>query len=462
MRVNSLSFRLVAGAVLWITVALAISGAVLAGLFRDHVERNFEQQIALQLDRLAAVSEVGPGGVVKLKRLLADPRFEQPYSGWYWQVAGSTGRLLRSRSLWDQALPVDGAAAPASEPLRYTMDGPLEQLLWGLRLNLTLPGSESVFQISVAADVSEITGSITRFNSTLALSLAALGLGLLASVVFQVFYGLSPLRRLGAVLAQVRSGRARRLEGPFPSEVQPLVRDLNALLDHNAKVVERARTGIGNLAHALKTPLTVVANAADGDPDALAGTVRQQAAAMSGLVDHHLARARAAAAVGVLGARTDAVGVARELARTLTRLHAERGVGVEVGTGPDADPGLVFLGEREDLQDMLGNLMENACKWAATKARVDLSVTGGRLRVAVGDDGPGLAPEARAQVFDRGRRLDESVPGSGLGLGIVRDLVELYGGRVTLGDSPLGGLEAALDLPGDLAGDRAEDGRGVD
>ncbi|MEE8274153.1 MAG: sensor histidine kinase [Alphaproteobacteria bacterium] len=443
MTVNSLSFRLAAGALLWITVALVAAGFVLSGLFRDHVERSFERQILDQLDRLAAVSEIGPRGAVKLKHLLTDPRFERPYSGWYWQVAGPAGAVLRSRSLWDQVLDVDPQPIAAAEPQRYTAAGPRDQILWGLRRNVTLPGSGLVYQISVAADVSELRASIKEFDSTLAMSLAVLGLGLLAAVMLQVRYGLSPLRRLRAALAAVRAGRATRLEGGFPDEVTPMANELNALLDHNAAVVERARTHAGNLAHALKTPLTVIANATTGADGALADTVRQQTATMSGLIDHHLARARVVAAGGRLGVRTDVLPVAEELKRTLARIHAERELAVALVGGD----GLAFLGERQDLQEMVGNLMDNACKWARGEVRVTFAGEDGRLRLSVDDDGPGLAPEARARVFDRGRRLDEAVPGSGLGLAIVGDVAELYGGSVSLGESDLGGLRAVLDLP---------------
>ncbi len=443
MRANSLSFRLAAGAALWISVALVVAGFGLSGLFRDHVERAFERQIMLQLDRLAALSEVHPGGVVKLKRLLTDPRFEQPYSGWYWQITGDEGPIRRSRSLWDQVLDHRRVPIAPGEVQRYTTDGPDNQVIWGLRRNITLPGSGRVYQISVAADVSELRAAIHDFDSTLALSLAVLGLGLLAAVLVQVRFGLRPLRHLRDALVDVRTGRKARLVGRFPVEVTPLATELNALLDHNAQVVERARTHVGNLAHALKTPLSVISNAASGAGGDLGETVRQQAKVMSRLLDHHLARARMVAAGEVLGVRTDVAAVTATLARTLARIYEDRDIDIAVEGGE----GLMFRGESQDLQEMLGNVMDNACKWAKGAVRVTLSRAGERLVLTVDDDGPGLAPEARARVFDRGHRLDEKVPGDGLGLAIVRDVAELYGGSVRLEDSALGGLRAILDLP---------------
>ena len=443
MTPNSISFRLAAGAALWITGALVVAGIVLAGLFRDHVERGFEAQLRWQLDRLAAVSEVDLAGSLKLKRLIADPRFGQPYSGWYWQVAGPAGPVLRSRSLWDQALDVDPASALAAKPRRYREVGPGGQVLRGLRRNVTLPGSGHIYQIAVAADVTELNAAVREFTSTLAVSLAALGLGLLIAVMIQIRYGLSPLRRLRAALSAVRSGHETRLLGRFPDEIAPLASELNALLDHNAAVVERARTHVGNLAHGLKTPLSVIANAVASGGGPLAETVRQQVATMSEFIDHHLARARTVAAGRVLGARTDVSAVAAELERTMARVYVGRGLVVTV----EGATGIIFLGERQDLQEMLGNLMDNACKWGRSEVRVTLARARDRLEFRVEDDGPGLAPEAREGVFDRGRRFDETVPGDGLGLAIVRTVAELYGGSVSLTPSTLGGLRATLDLP---------------
>jgi len=443
MKANSLSFRLIAGAVLWVGAALVIAGFMLASLFRDHVERGFERQILLHLDRLAAFSQVGPSGSVEVKKLLTDPRFEQPYSGWYWQVAGPAGPVLRSRSLWDQVLEVDDSVALSAVPQRYTFQGPMGQLVWGVRRNVTLPGSGQVFQISVAADVTELKAAMKRFNSTLAWSLLVLGTGIVVAVIIQVRYGLAPLRRLQAELAAVRAGTEARLTGRFPDEVMPLVGELNALLDHSAAVVDRARSHVGNLAHGLKTPLTVIANAAGAEKGPLADVVRRQAATMNDLVGHHLARARTVAAGGVLGARTEVMPVLDELRRTLIRVHVDRGLDMIIRGSVD----LVFRGERQDLQEMLGNLLDNACKWAASTVRVTLAGNGGTLTVVVEDDGPGLPAEARARVFDRGQRADEATPGDGLGLAIVRDVVELYGGSVALEDSTLGGLAARLVLP---------------
>jgi signal transduction histidine kinase len=284
---------------------------------------------------------------------------------------------------------------------------------------------------------------IAAFNAALSWSLAALGLVLVIAVFVQVRYGLRPLARIEAALGAIRSGSAYHLEGEFPSEINPLATEINALLEQNAAVLKRARTHVGNLAHALKTPLAVLGNEAAGAEGSLAETALRQAAVMQRHIDHHLSRARTAAARNVLGGRTEVMPAAESLGRTLKRIHAERRLDIAFDIGP----GAAFGGERQDLEEMLGNLMDNACKWAKAEVRVGAAVKDGLLRLRVEDDGPGLAKEARDAVLKPGERLDESVPGAGLGLAIVRDIADLYGGAIALEDSDLGGLRVALTLP---------------
>ncbi len=450
MKGRSLAFRLVVISTLWIAAALAAGALLLSGLFRDYVARSFDQRLETLLDGLVALSEVEGGGQLTLTRAAGEPRFDVPYSGWYWQIADAREVVLRSRSLWDRDLVPrrgDGGAI-----LRYDAEGPLDQDLRVVERAIQLPGARGRFYYQVAGDKSEAQAEIERFESTVAWSLGALGAGLILAVLLQVRLGLRPLRRVGQALAEIRSGRAERLEGDFPAEITPLAGELNQLLDHNAEVLRRARTHVGNLAHALKTPIAVLANEADaaasggaaGEEARFAETVRRQAGVMKRLVDHHMARARAAASAKVLGARTELKPVMEALCRTLERIHAERAVAV-VCECPD---GIAFRGERHDFEDLLGNLVDNACKWARRQVFVQAALTGGRIRITVDDDGPGVPAAQRAKLFRRGTRLDESTPGTGLGLAIVRDLAGLYGGSVALEDSPLGGLRVALDLPG--------------
>ena len=260
--------------------------------------------------------------------------------------------------------------------------------------------------------------------------------------------GLMPLRRLTAGLAAIRAGTAERLEGDFPEEIAPLARETNALIEANREIVERARTHVGNLAHALKTPLSVMVNEANAHGrDAFADKVKEQADIMRDQVARHLERARLAARLTVVGSVTEIAPVVTALARTMEKIHRDKGITVDV----EADAQAKFRGERPDLEEMIGNLVDNACKWAASRVAISIaregSEKGPAVRIVVDDDGHGLSPSEREQVARRGQRLDETKPGSGLGLSIVVELARLYGGSLTLGEAPTGGLRAELVLP---------------
>lgn len=443
MKIKSLAFRLVIGASLWITVAVLVGGVLLSAVFRGYADRSFDAQLSVLTDALVAASTVGPDGEITVAHGPNEPRFEQPYSGWYWEIMDDKGPLLRSRSLWDQVLSPDMRLLGGGHLLQLAGEDARKMRI--VSRDVTLPGSEKTFKYVVSGDRAEIEREIQTFNVTLAWSLGALAFGLIIAVLIQVRYGLLPLRRVRAALADVSLGRRDRLEGEYPAEVTPLVEEINTLLDNNAAVVERARTHVGNLAHSLKTPLSVLANAStDQKSDgAFAETVRRQVETMRRQVDHYLVRARTAAAGAVLGARAEVLPVVDDLARTLMRIHSGRGIAIDV----EGKGGLYFRGERQDLEEMLGNLIDNACKWARSKVHVALRAGSGRILVTVDDDGPGLSPDEREGAFRRGKRLDEAVPGTGLGLSIVKDVAELYGGKVSLDTSPLGGLRAILEIP---------------
>ena len=448
MKTDSIAFRLVAGAALWVGLALAFAGFVLAALFADHVERGFERRMTVLLESLVAVAEIGPDGSLTLDGAPAEPRFAQPLSGWYWRIEGAGGEVLRSRSLWDQDL-VREAGSEAGG--RYQAVGPRGRALRVIERPITLPGARAPWRFAVAAEEAELEAELRPFNVTLAWSLGVLWLGLLAAVMVQIRFGLRPLARIRAALADVRTGRADRLEGDFASEVVPLVDELNAHLGHVAEVVERARTHVGNLAHALKTPLSVLATEAARSDTALAETVAKQAEIMRRRVDHHLVRARTAATAGVLGARIEVGPVIDGLRRTLERIHAARRVRIVVYGAT----GAMFRGDRQDFEEMVGNVVDNACKWARSEVRIGVVQDDEGLHLTVDDDGEGLPAESRQEAMTRGNRLDESVPGSGLGLAIVNEIAGLYGGRVGLEESPFGGLRVKLVLPAAETADRS-------
>jgi signal transduction histidine kinase len=442
MRRSSLAFRLVAGAAVWCALWLSAGGYVLSALFGKTVERNFDARLGVLIEGLVAGSELGPDGQLELRLHVGEPRFEQPLSGWYWQISDEAHVLRRSPSLWDAALPA--ASTPGGRAAARYVTGPDGQALRLVVRAITLPGAEAPLLYAVAGDRREIERDRQIFNGLLSLALGVLFIGVIGAVLVQVRFGLEPLRRMGRALGAIRGGATTRLEGDFPAEIEPLAAELNALLDHNEALVERARTHVANLAHGLKTPLSVLSNEAQRSNGPLAELVRRQVALMRRQVDHHLARARAIATGSILGARTELLPVLRDLARTLERIYADKALVIEV----DCPPQVAFRGARQDLEEMLGNLMDNACKWAATRVMVRAEAAGEQVQIAIEDDGPGLPAARRAEVLrERGRRLDEQMPGTGLGLAIVADLAQLYGGKLVLDASAAGGLQARLTLP---------------
>lgn len=440
---NSLALRLLAVAAIWLAAALGASGWLLSTLFERHVNDTYVRQLDHQLTSLAAALDWTPDGKLLQTRAPADPRYELPYSGAYWQ-ARAPGALLRSRSLWDTEMPVTVKRKVAGTQADVR-SGPNHQSLLVVSRQLVLASSDTPVELSVALDRSELRAARYAFNRLLGWSLTALGAGLLLAIAAQVKFGLAPLARLRRALSAMQTRRESRLGGNWPTEVVPLVSEINALLARNAEALERSRRQAADLAHAVKTPLAVIANEADSLPGGTAGAVTRQVEAMRRQVDRHLARARAAGAAAARGERVESAPAVRELTRALARLHAARALEMSVeGEGH-------FAGDRQDLIEMLGNLLDNACQWARSQVRIHLREDGGTLEVVVEDDGPGMPPEARALATTRFSRLDEASAGSGLGLSIVTEIAALYDGALTLDRSPQGGLSARLRLPAGMA-----------
>ncbi len=456
MPLNSLALRLFFSATTWIVIILVVTGIVLSSIYRAAVERAFDRRLGVYLRALVADVAAPDESPDKFPQTVSEPLFDLPLSGWYWQVTrldAPTPDVRSSRSLWDATLPHLAAlgvlTAPGGARQGYA-DGPEGQRLRVVERTIDL-GEEGRYLVAIAGDAGEIDDEIQSFDGALFITFGVLGIVLLLSTTFQVRFGLAPLKRISEGLAAIRSGAAERLEGAFPVEIAPLARETNALIDANREIVTRARTHVGNLAHALKTPISVMLNeAVAGGNDGLAVKVREQTEIMRDQVTRHLERARLAARVAVIGTVTEVRPVVTALARTIEKLHHHRGIAIDI----DA-PGVArFRGEQQDLEEMVGNLVDNACKWA--QSRVAIEVLSERpdpahdrhiVRILVDDDGPGLSPQQREQVR-RGRRLDETKPGSGLGLSIVVELAGLYGGGLTLGTAPIGGLRAELVLPG--------------
>jgi signal transduction histidine kinase len=457
---RSLTRRLIWLASAWILLALVLAGWGLTTQYQESALRRLGDELSMTIDDVLLATRVEPDGV-RVEEI-KDARTLRGLSGKYWMLAerapgGGLNVLARSPSLSGETL-----AVPADVPGRlagslgvmitYNDDGILrppshQPLRIGASMK-TLTGRAQPVIFVAGIDRSLIDEDAKQFATFTWIALLLLGLGLVAAVFIQVQIGLRPLFELRNEIADVRRGKAARIARSYPLEIQPLAEQVNRLLDHNQEVVERQRTHVGNLAHALKTPLSVMlAEAADpkGDRPGLAGIVQRQTEVMKGQVDHHLRRARAAArAAHGLGETTPVGEVVDELAVMLERVFQSKDVEID-WRAPDT---LAFLGERQDLQEILGNLIENACKWCRRRVRISAGPNGlGSMVVVVEDDGPGLPEDQREGALKRGARMDEAAPGSGLGLSIVDDLTRAYGGRLTLAASDMGGLKAVLELP---------------
>ncbi len=452
--VRSLVGRLVLLAAGWSLIVLIVTGVALTAFFQQAALRRFDQGLVNVTQDLNAGMSVEGGRVVAPP--LTDSQALRVYSGRYWQLAehapGGKVRVIkgnRSRSLFDMDLKIPDevvaeVAANSGKQIFYNVEGPLDKPLRASAKQVTLPERAEPVIIMVAEDRSPVDSEARRFALLTAGALLALGVGILSAVFLQVRIGLQPLFRLRREVAEVRKGKAERIVGDYPTELDPLAAELNALVAHNQDVVERQRTHVGNLAHALKTPISVMLTEAQQQPSQLSEVVTRQAEAMRGHVEHHLRRARAAARSQSHGERTLVEPVIDELAVTLERIFQDKGVEIDWRCPDD----LCFRGEKQDLMEIAGNVIENAGKWCRGRIRVTVAATGPEtMTVTVEDDGPGLPADRREDALKRGARLDESAPGSGLGLAIVDELARAYGGSLTLGDSVMGGLKVAISLP---------------
>jgi len=450
---NSLAFRLSAAAAACILLILPATGVVLVSVYRGAIEDSFDSRLNTYARYLIGSTFRTEDGLrLDAPETLGEPLFSLPASGWYWQIAPAGGEaepLLKSPSLVSEALSLPEAGDTNSEFDRAYMTGPDGELLRIVSQDIIFPaqGDARTYTFAVAGNAGEIDDSVWSFTTMLIAAFAALGAALLVATFIQVRYGLRPLGDIGARLAAIRSGEAETLEGELPAEIQPLQKELNSLIRANQQIIERARTHVGNLAHALKTPLSVITNEARDRDDAFARKVSEQAEIMRQQVTHHLDRARVAARAGVVGRATPIQPVIETMRGALAKIYSDNRLDLTA----DCPGNLHFEGEKQDLQEMIGNLLDNACKWAREEVVVSAAKQTGDSRfvlICVDDDGPGLAPEAREKAVKRGRRLDENKPGSGLGLSIVADLANLYSGDFRLEESPRGGLRAVLILPG--------------
>lgn len=453
---RSIGARLFLTAIASSFVILLAAGFLLTAYYRRSAEEAFDEKLGVYLRAIVAdisqTSEEAKGEPGQL----GDPQFELTRSGWYWQITrldDEAHAIKASRSLFSGRLPrlsELGVKAEIGGIRRGFARGPDGRTLRIVERAIDI-GDAGVHLVQVGAAIDETEQQIARFRValTVAFSLLAVALGLASA--FQVRFGLRPLLLLQGELAAIRRRENEFIKGRYPSEVAPVADELNLLIAANRDIVERSRTQVGNLAHALKTPLSVIMNEAEAAPGPLAEKMSEQAALMREQIAFYLDRARAAARGRAIGAATPIEPAATALLRTFEKIYGERGVKFS----GQFSSGLKFLGERQDLEEMIGNLLDNAGKWATSAVRLSVAPieseeSGGRsfLAVTIDDDGPGLPEDARELATRRGQRIDETKPGSGLGLAIVTDLAADYGGALRLRESPLGGLRAEVLLPG--------------
>jgi signal transduction histidine kinase len=450
---RSIASRLFLSAAFWSILILALAGLGLSALNKQWSEANFDDQLGVYLKALVAnVAVPNEEGKAAAPAAIA-PQFELAFSGWYWQITRTDvnpPEIRASKSLFATQLPqLVAVGHDHGAILSGYAVGPGGHQLRMIQREIDA-GDDGRYLVQVAANADVIQAQERSFETALAATFLTLALALIGSTALAVRFGLRPLRVLREGVAAIRRGEAEHIAGEFPQDVAPLAAEVNQLIDANREIVERARTQVGNLAHALKTPLSVLMNEADSESRTLPEKVREQAEIMSRQVSFYLDRARAAARARTFGAATDVKPVVEGLVRTFEKLHGDQVLTFDVAL----QPGLRFRGEAQDLTDLIGNLLDNAGKWA--RERVSIRTTrataaekdpGAFLVAEIDDDGPGLDKNARAAAIERGKRLDESRPGSGLGLSIVVELASIYGGSLELDESPLGGLRAILRLP---------------
>ena len=442
---TSLKSRLILAASLWIALGTIGAGLVLSAIFKHHVTTQFYDELHVHLDELQRLAEFHEDGSLHLQRNLSDPRYDVPLSGFYWEVQKDGKVLARSQSLEGPALSMPPDAPNDIGVHTHVIEGPTGPLIAMEKAVWPDPGATPE-RFIIGTDERHLDAVLSSFNATLALSLAAFGLSLVGAAALLIMYALKPMRQLRTALLNVRSGHAKQLTGQFPTEVVPLVDDLNRLLTSTGDLIQRARTQAGNMAHGLKTPLAIVTDEAyrlgDQGEDQASATILSQCRKMQSHIDYQIARARAVAMRATPGVVADSRKAALEVASALGRLYKGESVSIEV----DVPEGGRLACDPADLNEMLANLVDNACKHARSTVRIAW-IDGDTTGLTVEDDGPGLPAEAREVVFNIGERWDSRAAGSGLGLAIVRDLARLYGGDVRLMESSLGGLRVDLLLP---------------
>jgi signal transduction histidine kinase len=442
MRAKSLSFRLFATSVAWVLMALAVVGVLLILMFQHHIEEHFDAFLYDHLEENIAAAIIDHDGELYLTWVPADRRFSEPYSGWYWQINQNNKLIATSDSLVNGKLEFKPPDIESGAKVQKVF-GPHKEKLRVVMQQVIVPGSDYTYTFAVAGTVAGINRDVKNFTTKLGITLMLLGAGLISAVFMQIRIGLRPLRMLKTALKDIRGGVQKRLPEEFPAEVLPVVRELNTMMGHSEALLERARTQVGDLAHALKNPMTVIRNEAREIEGERGKLLIEKTEAMAAYIERYLSRARAAGSANIIGASVDVQAVVRDISYLMVHTYQDDDINIRLRQLE----GLYFKGDAQDLEEMIGNLLDNACKWANSEVIVRGETRNSRIVICIEDDGPGIPLHQRENVLKRGQRLDETVPGSGLGLGIVSDVAALYHGSLTLDRSSAGGLMARLELP---------------
>ena len=445
---NSLAVRLFFSATVWIIFTLVSAGLLLSDLNEKTNFKAFDDRLNLLLETLIGASRVDSSDGITVVSTIGDPRFFQPYSGWYWQVNKGTKTLARSRSMWDQVFTSDkrliGGRSQFINNVSKSNEGENfveTKKLHIIERNISFPGLDNPVTFIVSGDTEEYQANIKKFDNTLSVILFTLGAGLMIAVFLQVKFGLLPLNKIKASLFKVRNGDEDKLKESYPLEVQPLASEINELLDHNSKIIERAKTHVGNLAHVLKTPLAVISNEIESE----SSTMHNQVSLMKRHIDRYLKKAHLESVGKASKDKINIIELTNKMILIFKKLYPD----INLILSQKIKEAFVY-GSLDDLEEVIGNIIENACKYGNKKIKVEINIIQeNRLELKISDDGAGLSLEQMNKVFARGFRLDEQKPGTGLGLNIVKDIVETYmKGSVSLRKSEkLGGLEVNITLP---------------
>lgn len=439
---RSLTKRIIALSIFWIVIALVATALLLGRFYRSHIEEHYDSHVFTHVEELIAAVETGPDGELVLSREPTDPRFHRPDSGWYWEILSGDRPVIRSASLGEQALDLSGLQLDESHGVQI-VSGPGKQRLRAQVAHVSYPHDPGSITFVATAPEMAIRDDVHDFYTHILTSFGVLGIGLSVAVIMQVMVALKPLNAIQSAISDIKAGKTERLPRTFPKDVQPLVDELNFLLDHNETLLKRARNQLSDLAHSVKNPLTVIRNEARSLPGKQGQLILDQSHVMANSIDHYLSRARIYGKQDAIGYRTSVKSVMGDLSYAVEHIHKDRNIHIELQCVEDK----WFRGEAQDLEEMVGNLIDNACKWAKSRVVVSCESLEGKLALTIEDDGPGIAEEEIKTITRRGKRLDETTPGHGHGLGITEDIAMLYGGSLNFGRSEMGGLQAKLILP---------------